>query len=128
MITYDKPIADVYVLPARSIMMPTTPGRTVRFMGGHAVVRIDTDLMALMRRSDVKIQLTPYALSWYEGWMAQVGERLQAELYVPEPEPPAAPVEETPDPTMTPQMSWDPAVRLEMQGGANSAEPDPGVS
>jgi hypothetical protein len=126
MITHPQSLADAYVLPARSIMMPSTPGRTVRFMQGHAELKVDTDLMAMMRRPDVKIVFTPYAMSWLEGWMAEVGERVAAELLIPDdyppPEPPAT------EPPLIPQMSWDPTVRQEMQqDGADSTGADPGT-
>jgi hypothetical protein len=128
MITYPQSLADAYVLPARNISMPSTPGRTVRFLQGHAVLKVDTDLMAMMRRNDVKIVFTPYSMSWLEGWMAEVGERLAAELLIPDDlPPPEPPAEDPPDPNMDPQISWDPTVRQEMQGGADSTGADPGT-
>src|SRR5262245_36637559 len=94
MIQFAQPLADAYVSPARNILLPSAPGRQVKFLQGHAVIKTDIDLMAMLRRAEVKLVLTPYALSWADEWFAQVGERVQAEVLMPEP-----------------QVAWDSSLR-----------------
>lgn len=120
MIQFDQSIADAYVLPARNVMLPSTPGRQVRFLQGHAVIKHGRDLVAMMRRPDVKIQLTPYALSWLDTFLAEAGERLRAEVQWPERAPqPSAP--------LVAERSWDPSLREEVTSGTTSQGPDPGT-
>lgn len=97
MINFPEPIADAYVLPARNVAMPSAPGRTVRFLQGHAVIKDGRDLVAMMRRSDVKIHMTPYSMSWLETWMAEAGEKLKAEVTIPDDRPVRAQGWEIPD-------------------------------
>lgn len=122
MIQFDQSIADAYVLPARNVMLPSTPGRQVRFLQGHAVIKHGRDLVAMMRRPDVKIQLTPFALSWLDTFLAEAGERMLAEVQWPERKPPVK--ESAP---LVAERSWDPGLRGEVTSGATSQEPDPGT-
>ena len=100
MIQFQEALADAYVLPARNVAMPSTPGRQVKFLQGHAVIKHGRDLVAMMLRPDVKIVMTPYSLSWLEVFFKEAGERCRAEVQWPEP---PAPASETPwDPTLRP--------------------------
>jgi hypothetical protein len=120
-IQFDQSIADAYVLPARNVMLPSTPGRQVRFLQGHAVIKHGRDLVAMMRRPDVKIQLTPYALSWLETFFKEAGDNVHAEVQWPErpPQQPSAP--------LVAERSWDPSLREEVTSGATSQGTDPGT-
>jgi hypothetical protein len=108
MIQFPEAIADAYVLPVRNVALPSTPGRTVRFLQGHAVIKDGRDLVAMMRRPDVKIHMTPYSMSWLETWMAEAGERVAAEIRIPDDHPVRA-------------QGWEPP------DGADGAEPDQGA-
>ena len=103
MIQFQEALADAYVLPARNVAMPSTPGRQVKFLQGHAVIRHGKDLVAMMLRPDVKIVMTPYSLSWLEVFFKEAGERMRAEVMWPErlPEP-------EPDPPPVRPDGWDP--------------------
>jgi len=122
-IQFQESIADAYVLPARNVMLPSTPGRQVRFLQGHAVIKHGRDLVAMMLRPDVKIQLTPYALSWLETFFAEAGERVRAEVQWPERSNPPTPV----TPSAPESVIWDPSLRGEVASGATSQDPDPGT-
>ena len=50
MIQFQEALADAYVLPARNVAMPSTPGRQVKFLQGHAVIKHGKDLVAMMLR------------------------------------------------------------------------------
>ena len=91
-------------------MMPSTPGRQVRFLQGHAVIKHGRDLVAMMLRPDVKIQLTPFALSWLDTFLAEAGDRMKAEVQWPER-----------------TSRWDPKLREGVLSGPGGQEPDPGT-
>lgn len=110
MIQFNELLADAYVRPARNVAFPSLPGRQVKFLQGHAVIKDGRDMVAMMRRPDVKIVLTPYAMSWVETWLAAAGEQARAEILMPEPEP----------------VSWDSSLRSEVLG-TDSPEPDTGA-
>jgi RNase P/RNase MRP subunit p30 len=59
----------------------------VRFLQGHAVIKDGRDMVAMMRRPDVKIILTAYAMSWVEVWLKEAGESVRAEIMIPEDAP-----------------------------------------
>jgi len=120
-IQFSESIADCYVLPARNVMLPSTPGRQVRFLQGHAVIKHGRDLVAMMLRPDVKIQLTPYALSWLETFFAEAGERVRAEVQWPERQAQRT-VATEPE-----SVVWDPSRKEEILSGATSQDPDPGT-
>jgi len=121
-IQFQESIADCYVLPARNVMLPSTPGRQVRFLQGHAVIKHGRDLVAMMLRPDVKIQLTPYALSWLETFFAEAGEQVRAEVQWPERQPQQRTVATEPE-----SVVWDPSRREEILSGADSQGTDPGT-
>ena len=108
MIQFNEPIADAYVMPRRNVAMPSTPGRQVKFLQGHAVIKHGRDLVAMMKRPDVQIIMTPYSLSWLETFFKEAGERCRAEVQWPEePAPlPVRPEEPTPPPVRP--DGWDP--------------------
>ena len=114
MIQFDQSIADAYVSPSRNVALPSTPGRQVKFLQGHAVIKDGRDLVAMMKRPEVKIILTTYALSWLETFLAQAGGQLRAELMWPDPVPP-------PVTAARPDPAWDPAYRPD---GPDSPKPD----
>jgi hypothetical protein len=111
-IQFTQSLADAYVRPARNVSMPSMPGRQVRFLQGHAVIKDGRDMVAMMRRADVKIVLTPYAMSWLDEWFKQAGTGIKAEIMVPD--EPARPA------------NWDPNLRSEIVG-PDSPSPDPGA-
>jgi hypothetical protein len=104
-IAFNQPIADAYVQPARNVALPSMPGRQVKFLQGHAVIKDGRDLVAMMRRPEVKLILTPYAMSWMETFMAAAGENIRAEVQWPEQ-------------ADKPLANWDPSYR-----GTDRSEP-----
>ena len=125
MIQFSESLADAYVRPARNVAMPSMPGRTVKFLQGHAVIKDGRDMVAMLKRGDVKIVLTPYASSWMETWFREAGQ-VKAEVLMPEPVP-----THTPDPLPEPpvpvqQQGWDPPPEDEDEDdGADSPDADP---
>lgn len=109
MIQFRESIADAYVRPARNVALPSLPGRQVKFLQGHAVIKDGRDLVAMMRRPEVLLVMTPYSLSWLETWMAAVGENIRAEVQWPE----------KPEPEPTRPEGWDPP--------DGTVSPDPGT-
>jgi hypothetical protein len=93
-------IADAYVRPARNVALPSMPGRQVKFLQGHAVIKDGRDLVAMMRRPEVTIIMTPYALSWLETFLHEAGDKIRAEVQWPE--------RATDD---KPLANWDPSYR-----------------
>jgi len=106
MIQFPESIADAYVRPARNVAMPSMPGRTVKFLQGHAVLRDGRDMVAMLKRDDVKIVLTPYASSWMDTWFEAAGN-VRAEVMMPEA-----------------TVSWDASLKDNVRG-ADRPEPDP---
>ena len=106
MIQFNESIADAYVLPARNVAMPSLPGRQVKFLQGHAVIKDGRDLVAMMRRPDVKIILTPYALSWLDVFLKEAGENMRADVMWPERTPAEVPTPAEPQPVRA--SGWDP--------------------
>jgi hypothetical protein len=112
MISFPQAIADAYVMPSRNVALPSTPGRQVRFLQGHAVIKDGRDLVAMMRRVGVLIVLTPYALGWRETFLKEAGEGVRAEVRWPESEPePPPPV--PPEPLPVSAVEWDPKHRAD---------------
>ena len=107
MIQFPESIADAYVRPSRNVALPSLPGRQVKFLQGHAVIKDGRDLVAMMRRPEVTLIMTPYSLSWLETFMKEAGGNIRAEVQWPE------------DKTK-PLLGWDPK-----PDGADS--PDPGT-
>lgn len=115
MIQFPESVGDAYVRPARNVSMPSTPGRTVRFLQGHAVIKHGRDMVAMLKRPDVKMVLTPYATSWMEAWFKEAGD-VRAEVLMPEPTP------------TVPLRGWAPPEPEEDEDeddAADGAEPDP---
>ena len=102
MIQFRESIADAYVRPARNVALPSLPGRQVKFLQGHAVIKDGRDLVAMMRRPEVLLIMTPYSLSWLETFMAEAKGNIRAEVQWPE---------------KRPEPEWDPSYR-----GTDSAE------
>lgn len=83
MIQFTEVLADAYVRPARNVAMPSQPGRQVKFLQGHAAIKDGRDLAAMLRRPDVLLVLTDYALSWIEEIERAAGQ-IRAEVRRPE--------------------------------------------
>lgn len=97
MIRFDHTIGDAYVHPARNVAMPSLPGREVKFLQGHAQIRDGRDMVAMLRRPDVKIVLTPYALNWWSAWV-NTAQNIRAEVIMPpQPDPNPEPEDEDED-------------------------------
>jgi hypothetical protein len=64
-------------------MLPSSPGRAVRFMGGHATVKDGRDMVALLRNKDVRLFVTPYAMNWLEQWV-RAAKDVKAQVYLPD--------------------------------------------
>lgn len=71
------------MVPARSVSVPTTPGRQVQFRQGLAIVNDTRDLSVLLRRADVKIEMSEYAMSWMDEVLRDAGE-VKAQVHWPE--------------------------------------------
>jgi hypothetical protein len=104
MIQFSEVLADAYVHPVRNIAMPSLPGRQVKFLGGHAVIKDGRDLVAMLRRADVRIDLRPYALGWADELLKTAGN-VKADVHWPESRPPERPPEEPPEPPPEPSDS-----------------------
>lgn len=78
-----KPLASAMVTPTRSITVSTTAGRTVQFRNGVAVIYDTRDLPYLLRRADVKLEVSEYAMSWMPDAVAEAGE-VKAQVHWPE--------------------------------------------
>jgi hypothetical protein len=76
-------LADVFIVPAKSIIVHTTPGRSVSFFGGHARVMDHRDMPHMLAREDARIVPTPFALSWADQWLAHTRE-IKAQVEWPE--------------------------------------------
>jgi hypothetical protein len=107
MIQFPEAIADAYVSPSRNVALPSMPGRQVKFLQGHAVIKDGRDLVAMMKRPEVKIIMTPYSLSWLEVFFKEAGGSVRAEVQWPE---------------RAAEVSWDSRYRPD---GTDSAEPGP---
>ena len=116
MIAFQEPVADAYVSGARNIMLPTTPGRQVRFLSGHAVIKDGRDMVAMMRLPMVKLVLTPYAMSWWPEWVAAAGT-IKAEILRPAPPDPGPPPVSD---SKAPEGAWDPTLRPNAADGNQS--------
>jgi hypothetical protein len=58
--------------PTRSVAIPTTAGRQVQFRQGMAVINDTRDLPYLLSRSDVRLEVSEYAMSWMDEVLGQV--------------------------------------------------------
>lgn len=68
------PIATVYLPGGVSRMVPTRPGRTVRFLGGQAKVFDERDMPAILRIDGAIVTPEESKLDWIPHWMVQCGE------------------------------------------------------
>lgn len=118
MIRFEEIVADAYVTGGRNIAVPSTPGRQVRFLAGHAAIKDGRDMVAMMRLPMIKLVLTPYAMSWWPEW-AKVAGTIKAEILRPSPpDPDPSPDEES----QAPAGAWDPNLRPD-----GTASPEPGT-
>jgi hypothetical protein len=70
------------MVPTRSVVIPTTAGRSVAFRNGVATVYDTNDLPYLLARPDVRITLTSYALGWMDDVLAHT-PKVNADLHYP---------------------------------------------
>jgi hypothetical protein len=82
LIQFTETLADAYVHPARNVALPSLPGRQVKFLQGHAAIKDGRDLAAMLRRKDVKVVITSFAMSWIEQILKATGE-VRAEVRWP---------------------------------------------
>ena len=83
-----RPLANAILSPARSIIVPTTAGRSVQFRNGVAVINDTRDLPYLLRRADVKLDISEYAMSWMDEALKETGEvKAQVQWPLPASEP-----------------------------------------
>lgn len=119
-----KPLASAMMVPTRQVTLPTSAGRSVRFAQGVATINDTNDLPYLLARADVKMTITPYAMSWM-GEVFEKTPKINADVHWPadwevyhvnqgdwllkplEQDPPAEPDDddqpEAPDPTPEPE-------------------------
>lgn len=76
-------IADVYVDGGRNIQVHTTPGRIVKFTGGHAYVVDHRDMPHLLQMDGAKVHPRPEVMPWATQWLAATRE-IKAEVHWPE--------------------------------------------
>ncbi|HSS25387.1 MAG TPA: hypothetical protein VLL82_13535 [Mycobacterium sp.] len=132
MIQFSEILADAYVSPARNVAMPSMPGRQVKFLQGHAAIKDGRDLAAMLRRTDVKLVLTDYSLSWIEEIEKAAGEvradvrrPAKAEEVVPDREETSAfeiPPPRKPNPTWDPSWPRDPKTGRMLKKDALAAD------
>lgn len=77
-----KPLASAMMVPTRQVTIPTGAGRSVRFASGIATIVDTNDLPYLMARDDVKLMITPYAMSWMSDVLDKV-IKVRAEVHWP---------------------------------------------
>lgn len=78
-----RPLASAIMHPTRSVMIPTTAGHQVRFQRGMATINDTNDLPFLLRRSDVRMVVNEYAMSWMPEVLAKV-YKIEATVEWPE--------------------------------------------
>ena len=66
-------IADVYLRPPKSLVIPTYPGGRVEFHGGHAEIHDERNLLHILRRADAVIVPTNRYVDFFPKWIAQCG-------------------------------------------------------
>lgn len=67
-------IANAFLDRGQSLVVPTTPGRTIQFIGGHAKILIESDLPPVLRMSNATVVVEPDQIDWVRGWLDKCGE------------------------------------------------------
>lgn len=76
-------LADVFIQPARSITMTTTPGRSVRFVAGQAQIFDQRDMPYMLGLTGGRVIPTLDGMSWAPEWLAHTRE-IKADVDWPE--------------------------------------------
>lgn len=75
-------IANAYC-PGRTFAIATTPGRRLEFRGGYARVYDARDMVHVLRRSDVIVEVEARYVDWLPEWMRQAAPP-QADVRLPD--------------------------------------------
>src|SRR3982750_773992 len=78
-----KILADVYLGGGRNVRLPTTPGRSIQFTGGHCVVVDNRDMPHVLQMEGAKVHPHPDAMPWAPEWLAHT-DWIKAEVNWPE--------------------------------------------
>jgi hypothetical protein len=76
-------LADVYLDGGRNVRLPTTPGRSVQFSGGHAFIVDDRDMPHVLQMEGARVHPRPDAMAWAPQWLAHT-DWIRAEVQWPE--------------------------------------------
>jgi len=77
-----KPLASAMMVPTRQVTVPTTAGRSVRFVQGIATINDTNDLPYLFARPDCRVMVTEYAMSWM-GEVLEKTPQIKADVHWP---------------------------------------------
>jgi hypothetical protein len=81
----DTVIANVFLIPARSVPIRTTPGRQIFVRSGYGKVTEPRDMPHVLRYVGATVQVTPSWIDWLPDWMHAAGEaQVKATLQLPE--------------------------------------------
>lgn len=78
-----RPLASAMMVPTRSVALPTTAGHQVQFRNGVASINDTRDLPYLLGRSDVRLEVSEYAMSWMPDVLAKT-RIINASVHWPE--------------------------------------------
>lgn len=67
-------IADAFLRGGQNAAITTYPGRRIDFRGGHARIVDERDMPALLRMSNIVLEVRPEKVEWLPGWMKACGE------------------------------------------------------
>lgn len=68
-----KEIANVWLPGGRNRAYPTTPGRHLKFFGGHAVVFTQSDMPHVLQMPDAQIEIRAEYRDWLGDWLEHCG-------------------------------------------------------
>jgi hypothetical protein len=76
-------LADVFISPARSVIIHTTPGREVKFFGGNAKITDHRDMPFMLGLDNARVIPTRDACAWADDWLNHTRE-IKAQVDWPE--------------------------------------------
>ncbi len=76
-------LADVYLDGGRNVRLPTTPGRSVQFSGGHCMIVDGRDMPHVLQMEGARVFPRPDAMPWAPEWLANT-DWIKAEVHWPE--------------------------------------------
>ena len=80
-------LADVYI-PGKTAAIRTTPGRTVKMVGGRAEIREPRDMPHMLRREDATVEVARSHVDWLPDWLRACGDDIRncpkAKLILPD--------------------------------------------